>query len=155
MEKNKFLWLTAILMLLSVSFVACSDDEEESVGSVSELVGTWESVSYTYWWKENGNIVEEGTERESNIRVAFYEDGTCNSAEYYNGRWNWDEAGTWSYKNGKITIKRTFGGESYSETSTVKELTSSKLVIEYIDKYTEDGISYEDYELSEYRKISD
>ena len=99
--------------------------------------------------------MEEGTENDSDTRITFSEDGTCKTAEYYNNKWNWDETGTWSYKNGEITIRITYEGESYSETATVKELTSSKLVLEYIDKYTEDGTSYEDYELSEYRKISD
>lgn len=155
MKKIIFLWLVSILMLLPISFVSCSDDDEEGVGSTSELVGTWEIVSRTYQWKEDGKIMEEGTENDSDTRITFSEDGTCKAAEYYNNKWNWDETGTWSYKNGKITIRSTYEGESYSETATVKELTSSKLVLEYIDKYTEDGTSYEDYELSEYRKISD
>ena len=40
-----------------------------------------------------------------------------------------------------------------SELIKVKTLTDSQLIIETTDKYTEDGIFYEDYELTEYRKI--
>lgn len=154
MRKINFLWLISILMLMPISFTSCSDDDDE-IGSVSELVGTWEIVSRTYQWKEDGKVTEEGTESDNDLRITFNEDGTCKAAEYYNNKWNEDEPGTWSYKNGKITIRSTYEGESWSETATVKELTSSKLVLEYIDKYTEDGTSYEDYELSEYRKISE
>ncbi len=50
-------------------------------------------------------------------------------------------------------IRSTY--EGFSRTVTVKELTSSQSLLEYIDKYIEDGISYEYYELSEYRKISE
>lgn len=151
MKKINFLWLVIILTLLPISFVSCSDDDEEGVGSTSELVGTWEIVSHTYQWKEDGIIIEEGTENDSNTRITFNEDGTCKGAEFYNDKWNWDWNGTWSYKNGKLSIAYP---DSETETATVKELTSSKLVLEYIDKYTEDGTSYEDYEHSEYHKIS-
>lgn len=140
-------------MLMPISFTSCSDDDDE-IGSVSELVGTWEIVSRTYQWKEDGKVVDEETDNENDRRITFNEDGTYQVSEYYN-KWYWDEAGTWSYENGKLTIRSTYEGESWSETATVKELTSSKLVLEYIDKYTEDGTSYEDYELSEYRKISE
>lgn len=154
MKRNNFLWLISILMLFPFSLVSCSDDDDEgSVGSTSELIGTWESVSRTYQWKEDGEIIDEGVENDSDIRVIFNEDGTCRMAEYYNGTWHWEDGGVWSYKNGKITIIGSGGDER--ESATVKELTSSKLVLEFHDKYMEDGISYEDYGLVEYRKISD
>lgn len=154
MKKINFLWLISILMLIPISFTSCSDDDDE-IGSASELVGTWEIVSRTYQQKEGGKVIEEGTENDNDSRVTFNEDGTCKVAEYYNNKWDWDQSGTWSYKNGKITIRITDEDESWSRTATVKELTSSKLVFEYINKYTKDGTSYEDYELKEYRKISE
>lgn len=153
MTKMKF-YANCLLAIMVLSFSACSNDEEENVGSTSDLIGTWEIVSYTYQWKEDGKVVEEGIDNENDERITFYEDGTFEGAEYYDGKWNRSEQGTWSYKNGRITVWGTYEGGS-SESVTVKELTSSKLVVEYIDKYTEDGISYEDYGLTEYRKISD
>ncbi len=152
MRKINFLWLIGLLLLMPLGFTSCSNDDDE-VGSASLLVGTWEIVSRTYQWKEDGKVVEEGSEHDNNSRITINEDGTYKVAEYYNGRWNWDEAGTWSYKNGKIMIRSTY--EGFSRTVTVKELTSSQSLLEYIDKYIEDGISYEYYELSEYRKISE
>ncbi len=153
MGKMKF-YINCLLAIMFLGFSACSDDDEDGVGSASELVGTWEKVSCTYQWKENGKVVDEETDNENDRRITFNEDGTYQVSEYYN-KWYWDDAGMWSYKNGKLTIRSTYEGENWSGTATVKELTSSKLVFEYINKYTEDGTSYEDYELSEYRKISD
>lgn len=153
MKRFDYLWLIGILMLVPLGFSSCSDsDDDENTGSASTLVGTWESVSYTYQWKEDGEVVDEGTEEDSSIRIRFHEDETCEIAEYYNGKWNWENPGTWKYKNGKITVTDEDGE---SDTATVKTLTASKLVVEYHEKYTEDGILYEDYDLTEYRKISD
>ena len=83
--------------------------------------------------------------------MTFNEDGTHKKAEYYYNTWRWEECGTWSYKNGKITVANN--GET--ETASVKELTSSKLVIELIEKGEEYGIPYESSSRTEYRKISD
>lgn len=140
---------------MPIGFASCSDDDDDSVGSSSDLIGTWESVSFTYQDKENGVVVDEGSYNTTDSRLVFNQDGTCKSAEYYNNKWNWNEIGTWSYKNGIITIRSTEDGEVYVESATVKELTSSKLVLEFSEKYTENGTSYEDYSLTEFRKISE
>lgn len=74
---------------------------------------------------------------------------TCKSAEYHTDKWDWFDEGKWSYSNGIITIT----DNNESESIKVKTLTDSQLIIETTDKYTENGISYEDYELTEFRKI--
>lgn len=89
--------------------------------------------------------------------IKFNTDGTyeTNEYDYYNNKWwGWDVTGTWSYKNGKLTCC-IIEDEIYYETITVKELTSSKVVFEGVDKYTENGKSYEEYYLEEYHKISE
>ena len=83
------------------------------------------------------------------FKLVFKEDGTCKSAEYHTDKWDWFDEGKWSYSNGIITIT----DNNESELIKVKTLTDSQLIIETTDKYTEDGIFYEDYELTEYRKI--
>lgn len=140
---------------MTFSFSACSDDDDDSVGSTSDLVGTWEIVSYSYQWKEDGEVVDEGTSNDHDSRIVFNENGTCKDAEFYSGEWHWNNEGTWNYKNGKLTIKSTYEGETEITTATVKELTQSKLVVEAVDKYTEDGTVYEDWTLQEYRKVSE
>ena len=151
MKKINFLWLMGILMVLPVSFVSCSDDDE-GVGSASDLVGTWEMTLNVWYEKKNGEIVDEGTYDEGGLRIIFKEDGTYMSSEEDDGNWDLEERGSWSYKNGKLTATDEYGE---SETVTLKELTSSKLVWEEYEKYTEGGDVYEYYDMYEYHKISD
>jgi hypothetical protein len=151
MRKINLLWLIGIFMLIPVSFTSCSgeDDKEEESGSTSKLVGTWETVSISYQYKENGEITDEGVSNDYFCMV-FNKDGIYETADSKNEEV--DEWGTWSYNNGEIMIDTKFGS-SYSY--IVKTLTKSKLVLEYFKEYTEDGIFYEKYELAELRKISD
>ena len=144
-----------LLCLLGVN-TACSDDDDDS-GSASDLVGTWQRVYTTFQQKVNGKITEEDTNNENDFMIKFNADGTyeTNEYDYYNNKWwGWDVTGTWSYKNGKLTCC-IIEDEIYYETITVKELTSSKVVFEGVDKYTENGKSYEEYYLEEYHKISE
>ena len=45
MKKFKLLFLLGLLSAMALSISACSDDDE-GVGSASDLVGVWELVSY-------------------------------------------------------------------------------------------------------------
>lgn len=157
MKKLKLLFLFGLLSVMAFSFSACSDDDDE-VGSSADLVGVWELVSYEYWEKENGEITYEDAGNENDERIEFKADGTYREAEYYNDEWNWDGedvGATWNYKNGVITMRYTEDGETYSSSGTVKELTATKLVVEAYEKETEEGVVYEYWTHSEYRKISD
>ncbi len=152
MKRFNFLLLLSFLMLAPVSFTSCSDDDDDNGnGSASELVGTWEIVSNTFIYKRNGEVIEEIDETEEGLTCTFYADGRMTQAE--------GETAKWSYKNGILTIKHAGdwgdGWEEYDETWTVKELTSSKLVAESNDKYTEDGVTYEEYYRIEWRKVSE
>lgn len=157
MKKIYFICMVGLLLsAMMLGFSGCSDDDEEGTsGSSSELVGTWEIVHYKYQWKENGKVVDEDERDDSNTRLSFHENGTCEGAEYYNGKWNWGDKGTWKYKGGKLEITYEEEGDTYKESAIVKTLTASKLVVEFTDKFSEDGIDYEDYSLQEYKKIAD
>lgn len=150
MGKIKFLFLLGLLSVMTFSFSACSNDDGK-IGSESDLIGTWESVSFYYLSKEDGEIVDEGRETDNSQRIKFNADGTCEVSENNNGQWNKRGQGTWVYKKGELTIK---DGSGETESGNVKELTSSKLVVESIDKYTDDGVDCEDIGEIEYRKIS-
>ena len=117
------------------------------------MVGLWESVSFEGWEKEDGEIVYEWEDDDDEARVKLNSDGTFVTYEYYSGEWDLCDTGTWEYKNGKIYT--TFDDEEYeeeaTEVATVKELTSTRLVIE---EYEKDG-SYEYWGKSVYRKISE
>lgn len=141
MKKINFLWLVSILMLLPISFVSCSDDDEDA-GSASELVGTWECTYDYYYEKMNGEILYEEENDDIGHRITFNADGTCDSD---------GESANWSYKDGAIHIKSSEGVEYYP----VKNLTSTEFTLEAYEKFKEDGDTYEYYQKMIYKKISD
>ena len=145
-------------MFAAVNFSACSSDDDDASGSSSELVGLWESVSFEVWEKEDGEIVYEYEWEDGDgggDRVKLNSNGTFVTYEYYNysGKWVLCDTGTWEYKNGKIYMTFDYGEyeEEVTEVATVKELTSTRLVIE---AYEKDGY-YEYWGKSVYRKISE
>lgn len=151
MKKTNFLYLLGLIITLSLS--ACSDDDE-NIGSPNDLIGTWQSGTGSGWIKENGKIIEEWTDEAiDELRVTFYEDGTFASYEYYNGKWEGELEGTWTYKNGKI-YTYDFEG-NLDDCMTVKSISSSSFVVEVYEKGTEGSITYEYYECGTYHKISD
>ena len=56
MRRIYLLWLLGIIILMPISLTSCSDD---NIGSSNDLIGTWESVSLSGWYKENKEIVEK------------------------------------------------------------------------------------------------
>lgn len=152
MKKKNYVWLLGLLLsVIAVGFTACSDDD--GPGSSADLVGTWQGVTSTGWYKENGKIVEQWEDEvEDDYRVRFDEDGIAESFERYNGKWNGVEIGTWEYKDGKIYI---YYGDEEIDVCTIRELTSSRLEWEYHDKSNEGGTNWEEYIIEVYRKISD
>ena len=83
--------------------------------SSSALIGTWERISCTYQYQENGEIVDEGKDEGNDLvgfKLVFKEDGTCKIAEYHTDKWDWFDEGKWSYSNGIITITDNNESES-------------------------------------------
>ena len=152
MGKAKFLFLLGLLSAMTFSFSACSKDDDDTIGSEGDLVGTWESVAYYYQYKENGKVIEEEREADNTVRLKFNADGTCEYLEKSQDEWQTELEGTWIYKGGKLFIKNA--GSSQAELGNVKELTSTKLVIEVFDKWKDDGVTCEEIAIDEYRKIS-
>lgn len=145
-----------LLTTVAVGFSSCSDDDDDDNGvfSTSELVGTWEGVcSHYIYWEDGEKVCEDEYEDDSDIRIKFNADGTCLYAEYYNGKWNWEEEGSWSYSGSVITIINEDGDVNTS--GKVKTLTSSKLIVEGTIEYTEEGVKCKEYFYEEYRKVND
>lgn len=58
MRKINFLWLMGILMLLPISFVSCSDDDENNGSSSLQLLyGTWEEIKQESY--RDGEIIPD------------------------------------------------------------------------------------------------
>lgn len=150
MNKIKFLSLCGLLSVMAFCFNSCSKDETGSTGS---LTGTWEQVYYYYHEKQDGVLIEEGTSKDNDLRLEFKADGTFRDGEYDNGEWEWYGQNTWSLKGDKLTL--FYKGEDEPVSLTVKELTSTRLVVELYFKEAIGGTTYESLTLKEFRKISD
>ena len=143
--------MLGLLMFAAVNFSACSSDDDEP-GSSSDLIGLWESISQKGWEKENGKIEYEWDEKDSSYRIQFNSDGSWEDFEYYEGEWDLCDTGTWEYKGGKLYL--SYDDEDYEELALVKELTSSRLVVEASSKEEYEGVTYEYYTYSVLRKIN-
>ena len=148
-------------MFAAVNFSACSSDDDEAPGTASELVGLWETVSMEGWTKLNGEINGEVEMVSEKIRIKFNADETWIGYEFNEGEWEVGAAGVWNYKNGKlyITEEQEEDGEEDDgvfesvDYLTVKELTSSRLVLEYSEKENYAGMIYEVYACFTMKKI--
>lgn len=150
--KNLFIW--GILSILTLGLASCSDDDDKIP---NELIGTWQLVSASEWEKENGKIIYEDTYNHNNEKVTFYDDGSYQSWDK-NGYSDWElsTTGTWKYKKGKLYITDDSGDEwDGTQTASVKNLSSSQLIMEFYEKYTESGTLYEYCETYEYQKIGE
>lgn len=150
MKKLNYLWMLGLLMFAAINFASCSDDDD-APGASSDLIGLWELVSEEGWNKYNDGETNEWKEFEDDHRIKFNADGTAMSYEYYNGKWNEQYPATWQYKGGKLYLTSYVVEyeEEIVEVGIVKELSSSRLVIE-IHEIDDDG---EHWERITYRKI--
>ena len=161
MKKLNYLWMLGLLMFAAVNFGACSSDGDDAPSSSSELVGLWESVSVEGWTKLNGEIYDGVEVENEKVRIKFNADGTWVGYEFNEGEWEADSTGTWDYKNGKlyITEEQEEEGEEDDEAIvsvdylTVKELTSSSLVLEVSLEDNYAGMLYEFYVCLTMKKI--
>ncbi len=145
MKRKGYVWLFGLLMsVMALGFSGCSSDDDEP-GSSSVLVGTWE-CTYSYWCvKQNGVIVYEEENDDVGHRVTFNADGTF----YEDG-----EMCEWSYKGGRLTLTYVDGGETYTDSCPITNLTSTKFTIEMTETEREDGDTYEYYDKLIYKKVS-
>jgi len=144
---KKYLSMMAIAMLVACFFVSCSDDDDD-LGSSSDLIGTWVMVSYEgYEIDEGKKETYKGTYDISDQEnmITFEKDGTYFSEE--------DDDGSWKYSNGILTI--TWHDYDYGDDEIIKvkviKLTSSEMVIEEHHKDRDE--EYEYYSKMTFRKL--
>ena len=158
--KRLSIWNMLLIMMCSMTLVACSSDDDEATGNTSDLIGLWEEIYTMGWEKENGNIEyeyehnyeEDGTQ---GARIEFKADGTYIQYDEENGEWEADIIGTWEYKGNKIYVSYydEYDETEYTQYVVVKELTSSRLVVESSAQDTFEGTLYEAYSYSINRKV--
>ena len=69
MEKLKYLSLMLLCAVMSLSFTACSDDEEDVVITQESIIGTWDVV----WAEQDGESIDVPS---GYIYMTLNEDGT-------------------------------------------------------------------------------
>ena len=161
MKKLNYLWMLGLLMFAAVNFSACSSDDDDAPSSSPELVGLWEIVDVESWTKYDGEIYDDVEVENENVRIKFNSDGSWVGYELYGGEWELNSAGTWDYINGKlyITEEQEEDGEEDDEAIvsvdylTVKELTSSHLVLEFSEKENLNNALFEVYVCITMKKI--
>lgn len=128
MKKFKNVCMCMVAALLAITMFSCGDDDDETVGSESDLIGTWVVIQDEGYEKYDGethpwnDTYPEG----KGDTYIFKADYTVGGSM---GR------GTWSYKGNKLTIDYTeHEDEEDIEVWTVLELTSTRLVKEYREK---------------------
>lgn len=152
--KKVLFWLIGALMIAPIFLTSCSkDDEKEEIVPTSDLIGTWQSVSYSVQYKLNGEVYESESEISDDTKIEFKKDGTYSSYEYYDGEWEWYENGQWKYADGKLIITYEEEGEKETLYATVKTLTASKLVLEITVNEIEEGYRLEITATIEFEKI--
>ena len=151
MKTLRIIGMAVVAIIMSVNFAACGDDDDDF--STADLEGLWEGISSDFVEKENGQVIDEGTEDLSDQRMKFNSDGTVIGYYKTNGRWEMeDEVGTWSYKDGKLYTSVEGEGEMIAN---IIELNSERLVIGGSYSETEDGVKYEYQETSTYKKVAE
>ena len=123
MEILKKWSLFALMLTLSLGFVACSDDDDDDDGSSSSLVGTW----YTE--------VEDSYDS-YRIELVLKSDGTGREV-YYEGNYGYTDNFEYSVKGDVVTV--IYEDDSYSEVERFRfEIVKDKL---YLYDYGEDYYS--------------
>lgn len=97
--------------IVNISFVSCSDDEDDKKENEVSLVGTW-SLNF-------------GTD--DYCLLTFYQNGTVRYQEYDDGEWEKDDVYRYTYSNGILRITYENGEER--ETIEVISLSATKLVL--------------------------
>ncbi|WP_378185796.1 lipocalin family protein [Aquimarina sp. W85] len=128
--------ISVFILLIAATFASCSkDDDGGSEISEANLVGKWQWTAST----ENGKTYEldecdklDSLEFKSNGEVVdtyfdtvSSENSTCEPAS---------STSKWSLSGDQLTVTSEFSGVSSTSTGTIKQLTDSTLVLEFIDE---------------------
>jgi hypothetical protein len=154
--KTKILYGLGCLFL-AFAFVSCSSDDEE-VSTTNLLIGSWQTTIQYGYNMAYGQILGEWTYTEDDDMFIlplykFNEDGTGTSGfvddetedEYI------DNSFIWSISSDSLVLFKT---EDWEWTSTIKKLDNSTLILEYHEELIEDGITYDCYRLSTFRRVN-
>lgn len=124
------------VLLLSFSIYSCSDDDDDAIGSVNELIGIWEGVSEDEWVVEDGEREENNGKDISNERYELKEDMTFNVLNKYSGTWSVTETGKWEFSKNTVRLIYYYPNDGgYDEEDPdiwkILEFSGSTMIWEY------------------------
>lgn len=122
MKTLKYFSMMLVMLVCSIGFVSCSDDDDDGNGNVETLVGTWR-----HNMSGGGYYV-----------YVFNADGSGYYQEYDEGRLHTPDMYSWTYNPNTKVVMMVFGDEDdYVEKWTIKTFDTKTLVIINDDGYEE------------------
>ena len=145
MKTLRFIGMAIVAIIMSVNFVACSDDDEDI--DVSQLEGTWGLVRSAGWelcseetekdeWDDSYDPYNLSNESDSEkLVIKKLTDNTYSVAAYYyyDSEWQMDGSSQTLTLNGNtLTVSQTNGDYGYFDSYAnliIESLTAEKLAI--------------------------
>ena len=149
MKTLRFIGMAIVAIIMSVNFVACSDDDDDI--DVSQLEGTWGLVHDTGWEESDGDKDSwDDTHIPNNpccmdcskLVIKKISDNTYSVDSYYYNHSDWTYEGnqTISINGNTVTINKTNTASGFfesDENTTIEYLTSDKLALRFKNENTE------------------
>jgi len=153
----RFIGMVLMAVLIGAGFTACSDDDD-NIGNVSDIYGTWETTHSEGWEIDDGELYDKWDMDASELkeegeaeRYTFTEDGKVTMYYWSGSRWYLDETCDYTISGNKLRI------EDYDSEGdlviTIKTLSESVLVLEGSYSGTEEGVKYQVYNKITFKKV--
>ena len=81
MRTFRLIGMTLLMIMLTVNFTACSDDEEDTSSYSTDIVGVWTIVCDEGWEIDDNGEKDSWKEEDADLFLKFYEDGTGTHAD--------------------------------------------------------------------------
>ena len=123
MKTLRFIGMAIVAIIMSVNFVACSDDDDDI--DVSQLEGTWGLVHDTGWEESDGD------------KDSWDDTHTPNNNH---SDWTYEGNQTISINGNTVTINKTNTASGFfesDENTIIEYLTSDKLALRFKNENTE------------------
>ncbi|MBM6890317.1 hypothetical protein H6A30_08560 [Bacteroides caecigallinarum] len=134
---------TLLMVLISVNFVACSDDEP-AVGTSRDLIGRW-TLTWTKGWEfDSDGFKDTWDEADDGENLIFKADGTGRMESKYGDEYQFN----WSFENNDFKWDYSLYNGC---TTKIIQLDAEKLVFEITEYY--DG-EIDSQEINTYKRVS-
>ncbi|MDJ1505631.1 lipocalin family protein [Xanthocytophaga agilis] len=136
---NSSFLIVLVLMTFSLVFAGCKKDDDATLATKALLTtGTWKGVNYRVYSTAGGKTLIDSTESLTNTTKTFSENGTVVTT-ITDGEGNkTSSTGAWTLSNDKKLTIISLTNPSYY---TIKEISSTSLVLSNSGSYTKNGVT--------------